>query len=140
MNNFSIGQEQAIALEITPKMVEDFVLWSGDNAPFHTSDDFAKSNSFKGKIVHGAALFSLVSRFVGVSLPGPDSLWLKAEVKFHNPCYAPAEVTIHGKILMLSKATSSLVLEIHMHDEGKNLLLSMKSYHKIISRGQPNGN
>lgn len=140
MNNFALGQTKTINLKITPEMVESFVKWSGDNAPLHTSDEFARDNGFKGKVVHGAALFSLVSQFVGVHFPGFNSLWLKADVKFHQPCYAPAQLSINGEITMLSPVTSSLILDINVHDEHNTHLLSVKSYHKIISPGQSDEN
>lgn len=134
MNEFETGQTKSITVSITPQMVDAFVQWSGDHAPLHTSDEFARQNGFKGRIVHGAALFALVSQFVGVHFPGFNSLWLKADIKFHHPCYAPSQLLIQGQISQLSPSTSSLILDINVHDDHKNHLLSVKSFHKILSQ------
>ena len=117
-------------------MIESFVNWSGDSAPLHVDDQFSQARGFKKKVVHGAALFSLVSRFVGVHFPGPDCLWIKADVKFHNPCYAPCEITIEGKVTLVSEATSSLILGIVVKDHQQAELMTIKSFHKTMSESE----
>ena len=109
MTTFREGDEQALTVAITEDMVRFFANWSGDQAPLHTNDDFARKAGFEKRVVHGAVLFSMISRFVGMQFPGPKSLWLKSEVKFHHPCYAPSTVTISGKIVLVSVATASLI-------------------------------
>ncbi len=133
MDGFREGDSRTLQIAITDDIVNAFAEWSGDDAPLHTSDAYARARGFEKKVVHGAALFSLVSRFVGVHFPGPESLWMKADVKFHKPCYTPCEVTIRGEILSVSEATSSIILGVTVLDASQIQLMSVKSFHKILS-------
>ena len=121
-----------MSVEITEEMVRFFAEWSGDLAPLHTSDDFAKKAGFEKRVVHGAILFSMMSRFVGMHFPGPQSLWLESDVKFHRPCYAPSKITITGKIALVSEATGSVILNITITDGSGAKIATAKSYHKIL--------
>ena len=66
MDGFREGDSRTLQIAITDDIVNAFAEWSGDDAPLHTSDAYARARGFEKKVVHGAALFSLVSRFVGV--------------------------------------------------------------------------
>src|SRR5262249_39235297 len=103
-----------------------------DLAPLHTNDEFARQAGFEKRVVHGAVLFSMISRFVGMHFPGPQSLWLKSEIKFHRPCYPPGAITISRKIALVSTATSSVALDISVTDSAGQELASARSYHKIL--------
>ena len=133
MHGFHEGDSQTLQVAITDDIVNAFVEWSGDDTPLHTNDEYARARGFEKRVVHGAALFSLVSRFVGVHFPGPECLWMKADVKFHSPCYSPCEVSIRGEILSVSVATSSLILGLKVLDANQTQLMSVKSFHKILS-------
>lgn len=132
MLGFQEGDERELKLSLDRDAAQRFVDWSGDNALLHTDDAYAKARGFERRIVHGAALFALVSQFVGVHFPGGESLWMGADVKFHNPCYAPCELTITGRISRISEATSSMTLAITVVDQRGAKLLSAKSRHRIL--------
>jgi len=133
---FKEGQEQSLTIQLTEEVAQAFTQWSGDCAPLHTDSEFARSRGFEQKVVHGAALFSLVSRFVGLDFPGPDSLWMKADVKFHSPCYAPNEITITGVVSLVSESTSSVILAISVTDQQGTELMTVKSFHKIMNASE----
>jgi hypothetical protein len=64
--------------------------------------------------------------------PGPQSLWLKSEVKFHHPCYAPSTITITGKIVLVSEATSSVILDINITNGDGLKIATARNFHKIM--------
>jgi 3-hydroxybutyryl-CoA dehydratase len=126
------GDERALTVDLTESMVQAFTEWSGDHAPLHTNDDFSRQAGFAKRIVHGAVLFSLISRFVGMHFPGPQSLWLKSEVKFHHPCYAPNTLTITGRVVSVSEAIASVMLDIDITNSDGLKIASARNYHKIM--------
>jgi 3-hydroxybutyryl-CoA dehydratase len=125
------GAEFTLEAELTEQMVADFTRLSGDNAPLHTDASFAHSKGFEDRLVHGALLVALVSRFVGVHFPGPRGLWLKVDVRFPSPCYAPDTLTIRGRVVQASEATSSVVIDISIVNRRQVQVLHAKSFHKI---------
>ena len=132
MSEFREGAEFILDVELTEWMVADFVRLSGDSAPLHTDASFARSKGFEGTLVHGALLLSLVSRFVGVHFPGPESLWLRVDARFHAPAYAPDTFTIRGRIIQISEAASSLAVDISVTDGKRLTVLAAKSFHKLL--------
>lgn len=132
MSELREGAEFSLDVELTKSMVADFIRLSGDSAPLHTDVSFARSKGFEGTLVHGALLLSLVSRFVGVHFPGSESLWLRVDAKFPAPAYAPDTLTIHGRIVQVSEAASSLAVDISVTN-GKRLVVAIvKSFHKLL--------
>ena len=132
MGQLEVGQNFSLTIKITESMVANFIAISGDSAPLHTDEEFARSKGFQGCLVHGALLVSLASRFVGLHLPGPSCIWLRADSKFHAPCYAPEEIHIQGKISQISEALSSLAVDISITNSKNVVLATIKSFHKIL--------
>ena len=92
------GRESSFVVEVTPEAVDRFVEFSGDDNPLHTSDDFATSRRFEGRVVHGAYLAALVSRLVGTELPGRDAVVQQMQITFRKPTYLGETVTVTGRV------------------------------------------
>jgi len=119
-------------ISFTDEMLQDFARFSGDTAPLHTNDGFAQAHGFRKKIVHGAAIVAMVSRVIGTKYPGPNWIWLKSDIKYHNPCHAPCELSISIEVQAFSVATDTIVLKIEVTDNSSLLLATIKSYHKEL--------
>jgi acyl dehydratase len=119
-------------ISFTDEMLKDFARFSGDTAPLHTNDEFAQAHGFRKKVVHGAAIVAMVSRVIGTKYPGPNWIWLKSDIKYHNPCHAPCELSISIEVQAFSEATDTIVLKIEVYDNTSSLLATIKSYHKEL--------
>ena len=88
-------------------MSDAFSELSGDDAPLHTDETFARAHGFDGRVVHGALVVSLLSRVVGTRFPGPRSLWLKCDISFRNPWLTPIVVLLLmlGGLVLFTQAT-----------------------------------
>ena len=75
-DQIDIGLTKEFDVIITQSLVDDFAKISGDYSPIHMNEEFAKSTKFGRKIVHGMLLASLLSRMVGMYLPGKYALYL----------------------------------------------------------------
>src|SRR3989344_6555478 len=69
---------------ITKEEVKKFAALSGDFNPIHTHDG----------VVHGMFLGALVSRLIGMELPGPGALMIKESLEFKKPARVGDTVTI----------------------------------------------
>ena len=86
-DQIDIGLTKEFDVIITQSLVDDFAKISGDYSPIHMNEEFAKSTKFGRKIVHGMLLASLLSRMVGMYLPGKYALYSSQTLEFHNPCF-----------------------------------------------------
>lgn len=91
-------------VEVTEQDVAAFARLSGDLNPLHTDPDFARGTEYGRPIVHGAFLVGLVSRVLGMHIPGPRSLILSLKARFPKPLYYPASVRVSGELTHLNEA------------------------------------
>jgi acyl dehydratase len=130
------GQERRIKITISRSDVDSFASLSGDAAPLHTDQDFARKAGYSGPVVHGALLVAYVSRLVGMEFPGKFSVLERVDLAFHQPCYAPCDLQIIGKVRQISEAVSSVVLNISLQDLQGRTVASGKTWHRILDRSQ----
>ncbi len=132
VDRFQVGVSETMAIPVSQAMTDAFSELSGDNAPLHADENFARNRGFEGRLVHGALVVSLLSRFVGTRFPGPESLWLKCDVSFRNPCYAPSMLRFHGVVIQQSEATRSIMLTFDITDDRDRQIATAKTAHKVL--------
>lgn len=132
IHDLAVGDTASCVAEVSPDTIRRFAELSGDGAPLHTDVDFARAQGFDGCLVHGALLNAFVSRLVGTILPGPNTILQKMELSFHAPCYAPATLTITGRVRMVSEAVNSLVMDVTVTDGENRTLAKGKTSHQML--------
>lgn len=83
---------------IDNEMMESFGKISGDKNPLHTDQEFALMNGYRDKVVYGMLTSSLLSKLVGMYLPGKNCLLLSIDNKFKQPIYIGEELEVVGTI------------------------------------------
>ena len=132
VDRFQVGVSETMAIPVSQAMSDAFADFSGDNAPLHTDEGFAREHGFEGRLVHGALLVSLLSRVVGTRFPGPESLWLNCDISFRNACYAPSTLRFHGVVTQQSEATRSVILKFDITDDRDRQIATAKTVHKVL--------
>jgi 3-hydroxybutyryl-CoA dehydratase len=93
-----IGMSAVYSRTITDADLRNFSGVCGDTNPLHLNEEYAKNTVFKGTIVHGMLIASLISTVIGTKLPGPGCLYVsqslifKAAVHVGDTVYAKATV------------------------------------------------
>jgi len=127
-----VGQAKNFQVTITESLVNDFAKLSGDFSPIHMSSEYANSTKFKDRIVHGMLLASLLSRMVGMYLPGKHALYSTQTLEFHNPCFIGDVVTVSS--IVNDKSESTKIIKIGSKiTNGKNEIL-LNGIGRIIVR------
>jgi len=132
VDRFQLGASEMMAIPVSQAMSDAFRELSGDDAPLHTDENFARAHGFEGRLVHGALVVSLLSRVIGTRFPGPGCLWLKCDVSFRNPCYAPSVLRFHGAVVQQSEATGSIALTFDITDDRDRQIATAKTVHKVL--------
>ncbi len=101
MNSLAIGQSAKSSMAITTELIEQFAAISGDNNPIHLDQQYASTTRFKKPIAHGMLSASVISKVIGMQLPGPGTIYLSQTLEFKHPCYAGD--TIHAEVVIIDK-------------------------------------
>jgi len=113
-DEINIGDEVSFEREITSQDISSFAELSGDKSPIHVDDAYAKETKFETKIVHGMFLGSLVSRLVGMELPGKYGILLKESLEFKKPAKIGDKLQVYGKVSSKSNASQMIEIQIEI--------------------------
>jgi 3-hydroxybutyryl-CoA dehydratase len=111
-----VGQQAGFETRVTEADIDGFAGVSGDVSPLHLDDGFARSRGFAGRVAHGAYLTALVSRLVGVHLPGENCLLQSVAMQFRRPVAAGARLAVTGTVDQMSEAVRSAVIKVAVRD------------------------
>jgi 3-hydroxybutyryl-CoA dehydratase len=117
------GHTASFKKVITENDVQKFAELSGDKNPLHVDERYATTTVFGRRIIHGMFIGALVSRLVGMELPGKRALLMEETLKFKKPAHIGDTLTVKGVVVHKSEATRILELLIEIHTE-KELLVS----------------
>ena len=106
------GEQASFSHLITEADVDIFASLSGDHNPLHTDDTYAATTQFGKRVVHGMLLGSLVSRLVGMHLPGRYALLVKETLEFKKPVLIGDTVMVTGTLTRKSDATKLIDIQV----------------------------
>lgn len=81
-----------------------------DRAPVHVDPEFAKSQGFEGRIVHGLFVQAVISGMLGNEIPGPKSVINNLSMKMHKPVLVGQTVNYKIEITALTPAVAAVSL------------------------------
>ena len=122
-DEIKIGQSKKFQVIITESMVNDFAKISGDFSPIHMDEEYAKTTTFKKRVVHGMLLASFLSRIDGMYLPGKHALYFSQNIEFRNPCFIGDTLTIESVVIDKSISTKILKIESKIMNQKNEILL-----------------
>ena len=112
------GMERRVECRVDDEKIDSFACLSGDCSPIHMDSDFAKMRGFKGRVAHGLLLGAVVSRLVGMLLPGENALLQQVQLTFHSPVYGGDQVSVIGIVARKSEAVRSIQVSIRVECKG----------------------
>lgn len=98
VKQFEVGQTHIYEQVIDDKLVRAFAELSGDCNPIHLNDEIAKKSRFGQRIAHGAILFGIVSKVLGMDMPGVGTVYLSQVCNFKLPVFIGDTVKLEAKI------------------------------------------
>lgn len=93
------GATAARRKDITLADIELFSALTGDRNPLHTDRKAAEASRFGGLIVQGGVTTGILNTLVAEDLPGPGTVFLNIEWKFHKPVYVGDTITGSVEVL-----------------------------------------
>ena len=106
--------------QITREAVEAFGHLTGDRNPLHLDEDYARTTDFGRPIAHGALLVGLVSRVLGMHIPGTPCLLLGMSVRFPKPLFYPGTVLVEGTLQRFDEERRHGAVEVVVTDPARS--------------------
>ncbi|MDF9411585.1 MaoC family dehydratase [Brevibacillus laterosporus] len=108
--SFKIGQSTSFSRTMTET---DFVMFaglSGDYNPIHVDKEYAVDTRFGQRISHGLLTASLLSRLLGMHLPGKGSVYKDQTLQFKAPVFIGDTITATATVKEFNEARKTLTL------------------------------
>jgi len=123
LNDIQLGLKKKFKVNVTESMANEFAKLTGDYAPIHMDEEYARTTNFNHRICHGMLLGSFFSRLIGMHLPGKNGLLLSYSIKHLLPCFLNQEIIVEGIVVAKSDATRIITLKATINDNSSNLLV-----------------
>ena len=94
-----VGAKYVKSVLLTPDIVDGYSHVTGDSNPVHLSDEAARQAGFPSRIGQGMLLGGLISGVLGLSFPGPGTIYLAQDLVFKKPVFVGETVTVTVRIL-----------------------------------------
>ena len=107
---FAIGQLASCRRVFTDDDVRRFAELSGDFNELHLDEAAARASRFGGRVVHGMLTASLISRLIGMELPGRGAIYMGQSLRFTAPVRIGDEVEAIVEVTAVDAARSRLTL------------------------------
>ena len=98
---FEVGQTCTYSQVIDDKLVRAFADLTGDHNAIHVDDAIAATSRFGQRIAHGAILFGIVSKVLGMDMPGLGTVYLNQTCNFKLPVFIGDKVKLEATIIEL---------------------------------------
>ena len=92
------GAEASLKATLTADDIELFAAMSGDLNPAHMDEAYAKETRFHDVVGHGMWSGALISRILGMQLPGPGTIYVGQTLEFTRPVRIGDEITVTVKL------------------------------------------
>lgn len=108
---------------LTPELVEAFAVFSGDRNPLHLKPDAALAFGYAHPVAHGAIQSAIVSKLIGMKVPGPGAVWMSQSMEWLRPAFVGETLRVEAEIESLSAGAEVMSLLLRAsNSKGEKLM------------------
>ncbi|MFD2046701.1 MaoC family dehydratase [Ornithinibacillus salinisoli] len=133
---FTIGQTAHFSRTITETDFVSFAGLSGDYNPIHVDTEYAKRTFFRERISHGLLTASLLSRLLGMHLPGPGSVYVSQTMYFTKPVFIGDTITARAEVLEVHEKNRLITLQTTCTNQDGKVVLDGEGVMKLPKKEQ----
>jgi acyl dehydratase len=123
-SSFLAGEKAELTRTFTQQDVEAFAALSGDVNPVHLDEAYAAGTRFRGRIIHGMLVSSLISAVLGTQLPGPGAIYLSQQLSFRAPARVGLPLTARVTVTEWDGTRGRLLLSTEVVDNAGTQLIA----------------
>jgi 3-hydroxybutyryl-CoA dehydratase len=110
IERFPVGRRATCRRVFTEEDVRRFAELSGDFNELHVDEAAARASRFGGRVVHGMLTASLITRLIGMELPGRGAVYLSQTLRFTAPVRIGDELEAVVEVTAVDVAKRRLTL------------------------------
>ena len=119
LEELEVGTEASFERRIDDSDLDAFAWLSGDHNPLHVDQKVAQRAGYQDRVIPGVLLAALVSRLVGMELPGYKSLLLGLKLDFVTPSFPGETLRVAGRVQSIHREQRVIVLRLEITGEGE---------------------
>lgn len=132
--SLEIGATASVSKKITSGDLERFAELTLDENPVHLSDTAAAESVFGKRVAHGMYVASFISAVLGTRLPGPGTIYLGQDLRFHKPVFIGDTITARVTVKEAPKPTR-YELETECINQDGDVVISGTA--RVMHTGEP---
>lgn len=117
VSKFYIGQTAEESVVVTENLIYETADFSGDYNPIHTSKTYAENSRFKTRIAHSLVCEALVSKVIGMQLPGPGAVYIKMNFVCLKPVVIDDVITAIATIEGIEEENDILNISVKCNNQ-----------------------
>ena len=123
LDDIKPGLTKNFRIKVTESMVDEFAKLTGDYSSIHMDEKYARTTTFGHRICHGMLVGSLLSRLIGMHLPGKNGLLLSYSLSHLLPVFFNQEIVVEGRVRDKSNATRIITVKATIRDSFGKVLV-----------------
>lgn len=132
IEQLSVGDKAVSKRTVTKELIKKMADISDDFNPIHLDESYAAKTQFKKCIAHGLFCIGLISKIIGMELPGEGSVFVNEKLNYRNPVFVGDEITASIEILSIEKKKSLVEVGICCINQNKQIVMDGTSLLKLI--------
>lgn len=130
-------------MEVESSTVEGFADFSGDRNPIHLDPSAAKFYGYPRQVAHGVLLMGLLSRLVGMEIPGPGAVLMSHSAEWTAPVFVGDQVEMVATVEAISTGAGIITLGISVLNQDRQQVMrgdaKVKMVEPLTEPTQPRG-
>jgi 3-hydroxybutyryl-CoA dehydratase len=110
IDQLKIGDTAEFGKTISESDIYLYAGVTGDFNPAHLNEVYAKKTYFKTRIAQGMLTAGFISGLLGVSLPGPGTIYIRQELDFLAPVHIGDTITARVEIVEITDQKNRVTL------------------------------
>ncbi len=130
-DDIAVGLRASFERRVTEGDIVDFAALSGDRNPLHLDEEYARSTEVGGRIAQGMLLGAILSRLVGMHLPGRHALYLAQSLEFVTPVRPGDDLMVTGEVTAKTDAVRALTVRTEIR-RGDHVVARGRALVKVL--------
>ena len=134
IQRFTVGQSHRTKLKIDASIIEGFAELSGDRNPIHLDAEEARSYGYPRLVAHGAILVSLLSKVIGMDLPGAGAVLMSQSFEWLAPVFVGDEVELVATVNGVSTGAGIISLAVDVLNQNGDRVMKGEVKVKVAEK------
>lgn len=132
IKKINIGDKAFYKKKATKAIINDIAEFSEDFNPIHVDEKYAEKTKFKRCIAHGVFCLGLISKIIGMDLPGEGAVFVNEKLNYKLPVFIDDEITASVEITKIIEEKDLIEVAICCVNQKSEIVMDGTSLLKMV--------